>query len=189
MLDELENDSSDSCWSSMSESSSSSSSNNDDEVYAAAFHHLFSMLEQRPKVEAYVRKTVSNYSDKEVGRLASERGEIAERPPRSSFSPLPPSLQCVPYSTGRWSGSAPTCSAPYTSLHAVAPVPSMEFTINAPKRECRFQLVKQVTRLTRKCRPLSRKKNDLQEEASALKREARKADLAVEKANFMLFRV
>lgn len=76
---ELENDSSDSCWSSTSESSSTGSSNDEDEVSAPALHHLFSMPEQRPKVEAYVRKTVSHYSDEEASRSASERGEIAGR--------------------------------------------------------------------------------------------------------------
>ncbi|KAH8027340.1 hypothetical protein HPB51_004692 [Rhipicephalus microplus] len=47
-------------------------------------------------------------------------------------------------------------------------------------------LLKQVTRLTRKCRLLARKKNDLQEEVSGLKREARKVNLAMEKANLVL---
>lgn len=50
-------------------------------------------------------------------------------------------------------------------------------------------LLKQVTRLTRKCRLLARKKNDLQEEVSGLKREARKVNLAMEKANLVLLQV
>ncbi|KAL3203703.1 hypothetical protein MRX96_041775 [Rhipicephalus microplus] len=60
----------DSCWSSTSESSSSSS-DDDDEVYAAAFQQLFSLPERRPKVEAYVTKTVASYSDEEVSHSAS----------------------------------------------------------------------------------------------------------------------
>ncbi|KAH8032724.1 hypothetical protein HPB51_001422 [Rhipicephalus microplus] len=64
VFDELDDVSSDSCWSSTSESSSSSS-DDDDEVYAAAFQQLFSLPERRPKVEAYVTKTVASYSDEE----------------------------------------------------------------------------------------------------------------------------
>ncbi|KAH7950667.1 hypothetical protein HPB51_028299 [Rhipicephalus microplus] len=65
VFDELDDVSSDSCWSSTSESSSSSS-DDDDEVYAAAFQQLFSLPERRPKVEAYVTKTVASYSDEEL---------------------------------------------------------------------------------------------------------------------------
>lgn len=59
VLDDLETDSSDSCWCSASEKSSSSSSRSsssvdDDELYAAVFHYLFLM----PNGAAYVRKTV-----------------------------------------------------------------------------------------------------------------------------------
>lgn len=120
VLDELESDSSDSCWSATSESSSSSSSDTDDEVYAAAFHHLFSTPEQRLKVEAHVRKTLSSWSDEEVGRSASERGEslkglLAHRFPLSHLL-----SRSVLYSIGRWSGPAPKCSAPYSSLHEAA---------------------------------------------------------------------
>lgn len=70
VFDELDDVSSDSCWSSTSESSSSSS-DDDDEVYAAAFQQLFSLPERRPKVEAYVTKTVASYSDEEVSHSAS----------------------------------------------------------------------------------------------------------------------
>nr|XP_037290705.1 uncharacterized protein LOC119186010 [Rhipicephalus microplus] len=73
VFDELDDVSSDSCWSSTSESSSSSS-DDDDEVYAAAFQQLFSLPERRPKVEAYVTKTVASYSDEEFKRISASRG-------------------------------------------------------------------------------------------------------------------
>ncbi|KAH8041780.1 hypothetical protein HPB51_017902 [Rhipicephalus microplus] len=87
VFDELDDVSSDSCWSSTSESSSSSS-DDDDEVYAAAFQQLFSLPERRPKVEAYVTKTVASYSDEEkFPRHAAGRGLLAAEFAKSPHCP------------------------------------------------------------------------------------------------------
>lgn len=98
---QIENDSSDSCWSSSDSSSSSSSSDDDDEeVCAAAFNQLFSLPEPRPKVEAYVTKTVSSYSDEEFKRnfrvtrpvadfLAAEFAKSPHCPQKSDHGGLP----------------------------------------------------------------------------------------------------
>nr|XP_037271264.1 uncharacterized protein LOC119163383 [Rhipicephalus microplus] len=99
VFDELDDVSSDSCWSSTSESSSSSS-DDDDEVYAAAFQQLFSLPERRPKVEAYVTKTVASYSDEEFKRnfrvtrpvvdfLAAEFAKSPHCPQNSDHGGLP----------------------------------------------------------------------------------------------------
>lgn len=96
-LDE-ESSSSDSSFSSTDDSSS-----DDDnyEMYAAAFQELFSLPEQRPKVDSYIAKTVSSYSDEEFKRnfritrsvaelLAAEFAKSPHCPKKSDCGGLPP---------------------------------------------------------------------------------------------------
>ncbi|KAH7959330.1 hypothetical protein HPB49_010436 [Dermacentor silvarum] len=47
-------------------------------MYAAAFQELFSLPEQRPKVDSYIAKTVSSYSDEEFKRNLRITRSVAE---------------------------------------------------------------------------------------------------------------
>ncbi|XP_075555773.1 uncharacterized protein LOC142588158 [Dermacentor variabilis] len=104
VLETLDGDSSDSIWSSTSDSSCSStddtSSNDDYEMYAAISQELFSLPEERPKVDSYIGKTVSSYSDEEFKRnfritrpvadlLAAEFAKSPHCPKKSDRGGLP----------------------------------------------------------------------------------------------------
>ncbi|KAH7938114.1 hypothetical protein HPB49_020177 [Dermacentor silvarum] len=70
-------------------------------MYAAAFQELFSLPEQRPKVDSYIAKTVSSYSDEEFKRnfritrsvaelLAAEFAKSPHCPKKRDRGGLPP---------------------------------------------------------------------------------------------------
>ncbi|KAH7936904.1 hypothetical protein HPB49_006279 [Dermacentor silvarum] len=78
-----------------------SSDDDDYEMYAAAFQELFSLPEQRPKVDSYIAKTVSSYSDEEFKRnfritrsvaelLAAEFAKSPHCPKKRDRGGLPP---------------------------------------------------------------------------------------------------
>ncbi|XP_070385357.1 putative nuclease HARBI1 [Dermacentor albipictus] len=104
LCETLDADSSDSIWSSTSDSSCSStddtSSDDDYEVYAAISQELFSLPEERPKVDSYIGTTVSSYSDEEFKRnfritrpvadlLAAEFANSPHGPKKSDRGGLP----------------------------------------------------------------------------------------------------